>query len=204
MGEDFPTLCTLFLCPHPQRERPAGALPPALLLRAQGKAGRGPSGTWPVAYPSQAVHRRGKASAAPPPLGCCHGRTLCCGDRHWWPEQSGSVLGWENTICQDLRLGAESANKLPIEREPSGSLLKQLGGGGILCFVERQSVSFISSLALWPPTESWRRLSTCLGSELRESHADGAPGVAELSPQWSICPRPFPDPASNSHKQTQA
>lgn len=114
------------------------------------------------------------------------------------------MLGWENTICQDLRLGAESANESPIEREPSGSLLKQLRGGGILCFVERQSVSFISSLALWPPTESWLRLSTCLGSELRESHADGAPGVAELSPQWSVCPRPFPDPASNSHKQNSS
>lgn len=61
--------------------------------------------------------------------------------------------GWENDICRDLRLRAESANKSPIEREPSGSLLKQLGGGSILCFVERQYVSFISSLALWPPTE---------------------------------------------------
>ena len=121
-------------------------------FRAQGEAGRGPSGTWPVAYPSQAVHRQGKASA--PSLSCCHGRALGGRDRHWWPEQAGSVLGWENAICQDLRLGAESANTSPIEREPSGSLLKQLGGGGILCFVERQSVSFISSLALWPPTES--------------------------------------------------
>lgn len=131
LGEDFPTRHTLFLCPS--REKDLLGLCLQLCLRAQAKAGRGPSGTWPVTYPSQAVHRQGKASAAP--LSCCHGRALCRGDRHWWPEQAGSVLGWENAICRDLRLGAESANKSPIEREPSGSLLKQLGGGGhsVLC-----------------------------------------------------------------------
>lgn len=55
-------------------------------------------------------------------------------DRYWWPEPAGSVRGWENAICQDLRLRDESASKWP-EWEPSGSLLKQLGGGGhsVLC-----------------------------------------------------------------------
>lgn len=149
-GEGFPHTPHSFSLPL-HRERPAGALPLAL-LQSPRRGKEGPSGTWPVAYPSQAVHRQGKASA--PSLSCCHGRALGGGDRHWWLEQAGSVLGWENAICQDLRLGAESANTSPIEREPSGFLLKQLGGGGILCFVERQSVSFISSLALWPPTES--------------------------------------------------
>lgn len=75
LGVVFSTLHTLSLCPSKEED----LLGPCLQLccKAQGEEGRAPSGTHPVAYPSQAILKQGKGS---PTLRCCHGRALCRGD----------------------------------------------------------------------------------------------------------------------------